>query len=260
MMGAMPAREHELESAAPETASEPLPPVAGETEQQFTEEGDLPAVAGGGLAAAATASELAFDGKAPEEVNTAHLDHGVHLWDQYRAACEAAGKPEKWKDHYRNGHTEAKGWWQPYEHKAVNDFELKKGHSASASLQAFLAGPTITDYRAALLAEEIDEVRDQLGDHLFDKLFGSANSGQDESIPKGQRLRISSSLYTTPLPAQMLAVASEHEANLSKPAEPPPAVELEARTEEKPQAMVEAQEPEIIRQELGLEHADRELV
>lgn len=260
MMGAMPAREHELESAAPDTASEPLPPAAGEVEQQFTEEGDLPAIAGGGVAAAATASELAFDGKEPEPVNTAHLDRGVHLWEDYRAACEAAGKPDKWKDYYRNGHTEAKGWWQPYEHKAVNDFELKKGHSASQALEAFLAGPTITDYRAAALAEEVDEVRDSLGDHLFDKLFGSANSHEDGAIPKGQRLRISSSLYTTPLPAQMKAVAAEYQANESNPAEEPAVAELEARTEEKPQAMAETQEPEVIRQELGLEHADRELV
>lgn len=257
----MPARELEAEQVAPEVAPEPVAPVAAEPEEKFTTEGDLPAVAAGGAAAAATASELAFDGKDKQPAaDTSRLDRGIHTWDQYRAECEAAGKPEKWKDHYRNGHTEAKGWSQPYEHKAVNDFQLQKGYSASAALKAFLAGPTITDFRAALLAEEIDEVRDEMGDIKFDVLFGSANSTQDGAIPVGQRLRLSSSLYTTPLADQMKAIAAEHDAGLGKAAEPMPAAELEARVEEKPEAMEEAQEPEIVRQELGLEQADRELV
>lgn len=256
----MPDRELETEKVAPEAAPEPVAPAPAETEQQFTTEGDLPAVAeGSGAVGAATASELAFDQAQPEK-DSSHLDRGIHTWEHYRAECEAAGKPDKWKDYYRNGHTEAAGWEQPYEHKAVNDFMLKPGYSASEALQAFLAGPTITDYRAALLAEEIDEVRDEMGDIKFDVLFGSANSTQDSSIPVGQRLRISASLYTTPLPDQMKAIAAEHDMNQNKPAEPPPVAELEARTEEKPEAMVEEEEPEIVRQELGLEQADRELV
>jgi hypothetical protein len=261
MMKAMPEREQEPEQIAPEAAPEPVAPAPAEAEQQFTTEGDLPAIAqgSGAVGAAATASELAFGGKETEP-ETSKLDRGVHTWEHYRAECEAAGKPDKWKDHYRNGHTEAAGWKQPYEHKAVNDFMLKAGHSASAALKAFLAGPTITDYRAALLAEEVDEVREEMGDIKFDLLFGSTNGDQDGAIPSGQRLRISSSLYTTPLPDQMKMVAANHEMNQNKPAEPPPVEELEARTEEKPQAMEEAQEPELVREELGLEQADRELV
>jgi hypothetical protein len=261
MMGAMPDREQELEQIAPETAPEPVAPAPAEAEQQFTTEGDLPAIAegSGAVAAAATASELAFGDK-EKEADTSKLDRGIHSWEHYRAECEAAGKPDKWKDHYRNGHTEAKGWKQPYEHKAVNDFVLQPGHSASAALDAFLAGLTITDYRAALLAEEIDEVREEMGDIKFDLLFGSANKSQDAAIPAGQRLRISSALYTTPLPEQMKAIAAEHDMNLNKPAEPPPVEELEARTEEKPEAMEEAEEPELVREELNLEQADRELV
>jgi len=264
MMWAMPARELETEQVATE-APETVEPAPAETEQQMTTEGDLPAVAeGSGAVAAATASELAFDQPEPAK-DTSHLDRGVHSWDHYRAECEAAGKPDKWQDHYRNGHTEAKGWTQPYEHKAVNDFTLKAGHSASESLQAFLAGPTITDYRAALLAEEVDEVRDELGDVKFDLLFGSKNSTQDAAIPKGQRLRISSALYTTPLPDQMKAIAAEYDNNQNKTEEEPPVAELEARTEEKPEAMEEAEketeeEPEVVRQELGLEQEERELV
>ena len=262
MMRAMPDRELEPEKIAPEAAPEPVAPAPAEAEQQFSTEGDLPAVAegSGAVAAAAPASELAFGDKAPEPAkDTSHLDRGIHTWEHYRAACEAAGKPEKYQDHYRNGHTEAKGWTQPYEHKAVNDFQLKRGYSASAALEAFLAGPTITDYRAALLAEEVDEVRDEMGDIKFDLLFGSANGDLDSKIPGGQRLRISSALYTTPLPDQMKAIAAEYDANLNKPAEEPPVAELEARTEEKPEAMEEAEEPELVRDELGLEEAEREL-
>jgi hypothetical protein len=39
----------------------------------------------------------------------------------------------------------------------------------------------------ARLAEEIDEVRDELGDTKFDLLFGSSNSDQDHVIPVDQR-------------------------------------------------------------------------
>lgn len=260
----MPARELESEEVTPEAVPEAVAPAPAEAEQQFSTEGDLPAVAeGSGAVAAATASELAFDQPEPAK-DTSHLDRGIHTPEHYRAECEAAGKADKWQSHYVNGHTEAAGWNQPYEHKAVNDFSLKKGHSASQALKDFLAGTTITDYRAALLAEEIDEVRDELGDVKFDLLFGSTNSAQDGAIPAGQRLRISSGLYTTPLPEQMKAIAAEHDRNLNKPAEEPPAAELEARTEEKPEAMVEGEaekeEPELVRQELGLEQADRELV
>jgi hypothetical protein len=260
MMLVMPERELETEKIAPEAAPEPVAPAPAEAEQQFVTEGDVPAVAeGSGAVGAATASELAFD--APKaEPDSSHLDRGIHTPEGYHAACEAVGKPEKWKDYYRNGHTEAKGWDQPYEHKAVNDFVLLPGHSASEALQAFLAGPTITDYRTALLAEEIDEVRDEMGDIKFDLLFGSKEKGQDAAIPIGQRLRLSSSLYTTPLADQMKAVATEHDQAKNKPAELPPVEELEARTEEKPEAMEEAEEPALVREELGLEQADRELV
>jgi hypothetical protein len=257
----MAERELEPEKIAPEAAPEPIAPAPAPAEQQFMTEGDLPAVAeGSGAVAAATASELAFDDKPKVEPDVSRLDRGIHTWEGYQAECEAVGKPEKWKSHYRNGHTEALGWEQPYEHKATNDFMLKPGHSASAALQAFLAGPTITDHCTALLADEVDEVRDSMGDHKFDLLFGSANAVQDSSIPVGQRLRLSTSLYSTPLPEQMKAAAAEHDRNENKPTEAPPVEELEARTEEKPEAMVEAQEPELVREELGLEQADRELV
>ena len=257
----MPARENETASAETEVAPEPAQIASTEEKAEFTTEGDLPAVASGAGAAAVTASEMAFDGKEQPKPDTSHLDKGMHHWEEYRARCEAAGKAEKWKDAYRNGHTEASGWTQPYEHRRVNDFTLKKGHSASEALQAFMKGPTICDYRVALLADEIDEVRDEMGDIKFDRLFGSKDVNVDGKIPPNQRLRISSDLYTTPLTDQMKAIAAEADAHDIDPEEPAPAPLVEARVEEKPAEVVaKDQDPVVVAQELGVEQRDREIV
>jgi hypothetical protein len=261
MMWAMPARENETASADTEIAAEPPQVAATEDKQEFTTEGDLPAVATSSAAVAVTASEMAFDGKDAPIQDTAHLDKGMHHWEQYKAACEAAGKAEKWKDVYRNGHTEAKGWSQPYEHRRVNDFTLQKGYSASEALEAFMKGPTICDYRAALLADEVDELRDEMGDHKFDRLFGSKDQNQMEKIPAHQRLRISSDLYTTPLVDQMKAIAAETDARETNVDEPAPAPIAAARVEEKPaELVVKDQDPVIVAQELGADQRDREIV
>jgi len=245
----MPARENETASAETEVAPEPAQIASTEEKAEFTTEGDLPAVATGAGAAAVTASEMAFD------------DKGMHHWEEYRARCEAAGKAEKWKDAYRNGHTEAAGWTQPYDYRRVNDFMLEKGHSASEALQAFMKGPTICDYRVALLADEIDEVRDEMGDIKFDRLFGSKDMNVDTKIPLNQRLRISSDLYTTPLTDQMKAVAAEADARDTNPKEPAPAPLVEARVEEKPvEVVAKDQDPVVVAQELGVEQRDREIV
>jgi hypothetical protein len=256
----MPARENETASAETEVAPEPPQVSSSEPKSEFTTEGDLPAVATTG-AAAVTASEMAFDGKDAPVQDTAHLDKGMHHWEEYKHACEAAGKSEKWKDTYRNGHTEAVGWKQPYEHRAVNDFQLKKGHSASKALQDLMKGPTICDYRVALLADEIDEVRDEMGDRKFDRLFGSATESEDRNIPAHQRLRISSDLYTTPLGDQMKAIAAEADAREQSPQAEPEAPVVEARVEEKPvEVVAQDQDPVVVAQELGAEQRDREIV
>ena len=257
MMYAMPARENETVSTEPEVAPEPVPVQAAE-KQEFSTEGDLPAVAQG-TGAGVSASEMAFDNKQPAK-EFPELDKGMHHWEHYKATCEAAGKPEKWQDHYRNGHTEAAGWLQPYEHKATNDFQLKKGNSASEALQKFIHGPTICDYRVALLAGELDELRDEMGDRKFDSLFGSKDS-QDANIPAAQRLRISSDLYTTPLTDQMKAIAAETEARAQMKQDEPPAPVVEARVEEKPAEVAQQQQdPVVVAQELGVEQRDREIV
>jgi len=258
----MPARDSELdqqaaENAAPEVA--PAEPEAAKTE--FTTEGDLPAVAqGSATATATTASELAF-GQEDKQQDTSHLDRGIHHWEEYKASCEAAGKPEKWKDYYRAGHTEASGWTQPYEHRKVYDWELEKGNSASKAVQDFIKGPTIADYRVAGVACDLDELRDEFGDQKFDRLFGSANENEDANIPASQRLHISAALYSIPLIDQMKAIANEVEAR-DKPHEEEQAAPVqEARVEEKPKETLEQeQEPAVIAQELGMQQADREIV
>lgn len=261
----MPAREQEQvkapETAAPEVAA----PEAGvEKKSEFSAEGELPAVAAADPAAAvaATASEQGFDGN--KEEATAKLDKGMHVHaEEYRSTCEAVGKPEKWKDYYRLGHTSAAGWVQPYERYKVNlEWQLQKGHSASKALQDFIKGPTICDYRTAGVAHEMNEVREELGDKKFDKLFGSSNSHEDSSIPLGQRLTITPGLYTTPLGDNMRAIAraaDEKEKGAAEEVKPAPA--QEARVEEKPKADAELeQDPLVVAQELGVDQSQREVV
>jgi len=253
----MPAREAESHETEVEAATEVAvaEPEAAQTE--FTAEGDLPAVAGSATATGVTASELAFQ---PEAVDAALLDKGMHSPEHYHQECERLGKPEKWKDYYRNGHTDAKGWSQPYDRRAAMDFTLEKGHSASESLQAFIKGPTICDYRCAYLADELDELRDELGDIKFDEMFGSKNQHTDAAVPIGQRLKISAGLYTTPIIDQMKALVREHDSKDSGQEEVAAPI-VEARVEEKPKASAELdQDPAIVSQELGLEQQDRELV
>lgn len=257
----MPARETETAQTETETAPEVAPEPAAATDTAFSTEGDVPEIAPEVALAGVTASELAFEDAPKATPDAAHLDKGIHHWESYRAACEAAGKPEKWKDYYQSGHTEAKGWKQPYEGKVMNDWTLKKGHSASAALKAWLAGPTISDYRAALLADEIDEVRDELGDQRFDRLFGSANEHEDKAIPATQRLRISSDLYTTPFADQLKAIAKEADQKALVDHGPLPAPVVEARVEEKkPEAALQEQDPVVVAQELHIEQRDREIV
>jgi hypothetical protein len=262
IIASMPARESELkpaeEVAPPEVA--PAEPEAAKTE--FSAEGELPAVAAPVAApAAATASTQAFGNK---EEEAAKLDKGMHVnWEDYKATAERTGKPEKWKDHYKIGHTSANGWVQPHErYKVYLEWQLQKGASASKAVQEFIKGPTICDYRTAGVAAEMNEVRAELGDKKFDKLFGSANTNEDAAIPTAQRLVISPGLYTTPLGDNMRAIARAADEREKSAAEEPKAAPVqEARVEEKPKAEAELeQEPLVVAQELGLQQADREMV
>ena len=256
----MPAREAEQlkaeETVAPEVA--PAEPEAAKSE--FYAEGALPAVAPTAALAAPTASEQAFGNN---QEAAASLDKGMHIHpEHFKETAERVGKPEKWKDHYKAGHTEAKGWINPHERYKVSlEWQLQKGASASKAVQDFIKGTTICDYRTAGVAQDLNTVRDELGDKKFDKLFGSSNSSEDAAIPAAQRLVIAPGLYTTPLIDNMRAIARAADER-DKPTEEPKAAPVqEARVEEKPKQNAELdQEPLVVAQELGVQQADRELL
>lgn len=239
-----------LEEVSPEAEA-----PAAETE--MVAEGEVPQVATDANAAEAqTASEQAFSptqgvGVAPEK--------GMFYPAEYQAACESAGTPEKWNPAYAAGHTEAKGWTQPHEGRVDHAFELKHGHSASQAVKDFLHGPTITDFRTMGVAVEMDALRDSLGDVEFDRLFGSRDSERDHQIPKAQRLKITSEMYTIPFVDQMMAMA-DAEVDLNKPqAEEPAAPAVEARVEEQTaEAGMSGPAPEQIADELGMDRRQQE--
>lgn len=218
--------EHELRAPAA-VAPESHELGAG----QIQSEGEVPAVhRGGGTPATATASQLAFEGG---KSDSSSIDHGVFQPEEYKHACEAAGQDAKWKEMYRNGHTKADAW--SHSPKTGMKFDLKKGHSASEALKAWFRGPTIADFRTIAVAEQLDELRDDLGDSKFDELFGSENAAQDKLIPGGQRLQISAAMYTTPFIDQMKAVANRDDDKINRPdaetprAATPPSEEKKAR-------------------------------
>jgi hypothetical protein len=257
----MGARESDLAEKKPEEASSEAPAAAPAEAKTEFKDGEVPAVAevAPAAAAAATASEQAF-GEAKPKGNTSQLDRGVHYWEDYQSACIAANDPEKAKPEWRYGHTEAKGWKQPHEKKKDYEFSLKSGHSASEAIQAWLAGPTIADYRTLAVATELDELRSEVGDQRFDQMFGSSDAQVDAHIPKGQHLSITPGMYGVPHIELAKAKIREREEVEKQPEEPKPAAVVEARVEEKPKSDVEELEPAVVAQELGLEQQDRQLV
>ncbi len=218
----MPEREKAAEGAEVEAPVQAPPEAADPKAAMIQTEGDVPAVdRGGPTPATATASQLAFEGPAKEDSSA--IDHGVFQPEEYKHACESSGKEDKWKEQYRNGYTKSDAWSSSP--KVGMKFDLKKGHSASDAIKSWFKGPTIADFRTISVAEQLDELRDELGDHKFDEVFGSANGAQDKAIPGDQRLQISIGMYTTPFIDQMKAVARQHDEKLNKPeAETPAAV------------------------------------
>ena len=233
----MPAIEEKLTETpdlqAPQTAAPAEVPPAPEA---FKTEGDIPVVQqGGATPATATASQLAFENKPS---NSAAIDHGVFQPDQYHQACEASGQPDKWKDKYRNGHTKA----ESFSHgKHPHEFVLKKGHSASNALAEWFKGPTITDFRAISVAEQLDELRDELGNPTFDRLFGTSGP-EDANISGSQRLHISSAMYTTPFIDQMKAIAREDDDKRNKPEAETPKAVTPPEEEKQPRPKAEAKQ------------------
>lgn len=244
----MPVRE--AERRAEDDVEPAVTPEDAEAQAtKFSAEGELPAVSAGGTDSAATASELAFDNQQVQGGDTSFLDSGMHDPVEYAAACQQAGKPEKWDDRYSFGHTEAKQFNQPYDLNETMCWTLQAGQSASQAVKDFIAGPTIADYRAMGVALELDELRDDLGDIKFDQLFGSLNDEEDAGVAPEHRLQITAAMYTTPFVDQMKAYAKEHDAGPAEVAPlPPPVVE---QREDKPKQPVLAEEPIIVAEDLG---------
>ncbi len=255
----MPAKElasDELDAEAPlVTAPETAEPVA-----PIQSEGEVPTVEkGGATPATATASQLAFEGA---KADSSAIDHGVHQPEEYKHLCEASGKADKWKEYYRGGYTKAGSWTASK--KGGMKFDLKKGHSASAAIRDWFKGPTIADFAAISVAEQLDELRDELGDGRFDELFGSSVSSQDKAIPSAQRLHITSGMYTTPFIDQMKAIARDYDDKINKPESSEPKTVTEPTEEKLPRPGREAQaeretesdESFEVQRELGFESED----
>jgi len=257
-------RAQAADQAAIEASPEVAPPQAeAEAAAELFSAGVIPEVVPevaavaepGSVAPGLTASEQAF-GAGPKAIS-AQTDTGMHHPDDYRAACLAEGTPGKWDDRYVQGHTGAKQWIQPYEGRYDMAFELKQGQSASQAVKDFITGPTIVDYRVIGVAIEMDELRQELGDHRFDALFGS-DGVRDELIPKAHRLKITADMYTIPFWEQMMDIADG--TDVAKPSEPE-APAIAASVEETPQQVAELERPapEAIAEELGVRR-DQELV
>lgn len=258
----MTARDLDLQTSTPETP-EPIPQGPAETEakQKFTAEGELPAVATS-TSSAATASELGFANKRDPIIDLSilsHLDHGMVHWEMYKMECEQAGKPEMWKDEYVHGHTEARGWTQPMDWRSQNEFKLKKGTSASQALKDFMAGPTITDWHAAQVALDIEDLRTELGDAKFDRLFGSAKDAEDINVPKEQRLKIWGGDVTTRYVDHMREIANAYDAREAEPVHVEDFVEPKLADKPKPEDVSEAEDL-VVKHDLEVEQVDREHV
>jgi hypothetical protein len=228
------------------------------TEVELSSKGAIPEVEEGlTTKVGETASEQAFGDKPTAQ--TGQIDGGMFEPEEYKAACQAAGTPDKWDDKYWHGHTSAKQWTQPYEGRYDMTFELKKEQSASQAVRDFLAGPTIANYRVIGVAMEMDELRDEFGDKEFDRMFGSSDTLTDAVVGPAQRLKINAGMYTIPFADQMRAMADERNTADKKSSEPEEPV-VEAGLEEKPTEAVSTQPaPEMIADELGMrrdqEHA-----
>jgi hypothetical protein len=254
--------EPAIAEPAPEVAEAAAEPETAKAAADVAAEGAVPdaavpavpevaQTAAAAPAPAQTASEQAFGAK--PSVQAADLDRGTYSPEAYRDACTAAGMPEKWDDRYDHGHTGATQWLLPHDVGWRMSFALQRGESAAQAVQAFLAGPTIADWRVIALALEMDDVRDTIGDAKFDALFGSKNAADDAQIPVSQRLQLNIDLYTTTIIEQMQALAEERDEALLHPEQPAePAVA--AQVEDKPLENQATQQPapELVAEELGV--------
>lgn len=115
------------------------------------------------------------------------------IWYDYNYFAEHKKDPAAypWNDDWRYGLASPEyftrvGWM---------DWRLRAGKSASAGIKAWLAGLTIAECLATIVAVEIDALRAAIGDDAFDARFGSESSPVHEK----ERLRITAGVAETPI-------------------------------------------------------------
>ncbi|HEY1554667.1 MAG TPA: hypothetical protein VGF94_07500, partial [Kofleriaceae bacterium] len=139
------------------------------------------------------------------------VHHGIHYSYNYEYECQQSGQPQLWKDQYRQGHTEAPGFIQPYESNNWMDWELKKGQSASKGIKDWLKGATVAECLSSVIAMEIDTLRASIGDKKFDQMFGSADPKEDAAVT--HRMHVSWQMGQTPVANFMKATELAQTAN-----------------------------------------------
>jgi hypothetical protein len=118
--------------------------------------------------------------------NPQESDRGIHYAFNYQRRF-----PELWKEDYWNGYADP----TYFDRIGFMDWTLKPRKSASAAVQSWLRGLTIAECNSAIVAIEIDTLRNSISDAKFDKHFGST----DRVIPKNERLRIKPGTAGTPV-------------------------------------------------------------
>jgi hypothetical protein len=107
---------------------------------------------------------------------------------------------------------------KPADHGQSHTFKLQKGQSAGDALTAWVTGLTISDFNAIRMAQDLLELKDDMGWQAFDKMFGSSDMADDAAIPEDHRLIISSQVHQTLWVENMRALAFANPEPLSEPA------------------------------------------
>ena len=242
------AQETDRLTEAEQLTPEPVAPEAAAADATQFIDGPVPAVADTTAQDAATASQLAFD----QEYN---LDGGLHEWDVYKSACDS-GDPQKWKPEYQDGYTSAAAFMKPADHGQPHSFKLQKGQSAGDALTAWVTGLTISDFNAIRMAQDLLELKDDMGWVAFDKMFGSSDMADDAVIPEDHRLIISSQVHQTLWVENMRTLAFADPEPLSEPA----SLETQPVEEEVAQDKAQAEEQPVVADEMMLTNREREQV
>jgi hypothetical protein len=112
----------------------------------------------------------------------AHPARGVHYEHTYREQF-----PDAWQDQYVGGHADP----ATFERLAPMTWRLRPGRSATAAIHAWLHGLTIAECGSTLVAIQLRELLQLVGEDKFDQMFGSTDL---QVVPSVQRLVITGDL------------------------------------------------------------------